>query len=148
MAADGFMPDDLRRGHFDRAVAHFNARRFWHAHEDWEEIWHEAVDPQKRWLQALIQYAAALFHFKRGFHASGFSRLLETATEKAAGYAGPTEGIDWDRLKADLAPWIEYGVLVAGGAAFPEAPAEIPVIAYEDGYEPAPLPLEIRDDRD
>ncbi len=140
-------PEEIR-GHFDRAVEHFNARRFWHAHEDWEEIWHEAEGPRRLWLQGLIQYAAALFHFKRGFHASGFSRLLETATEKVDGYAGPTNGIDWPRLRTDLQPWILYGQQVAGGAAFPEAPSPIPLIHHMAGYEPEPLPIEIRDDRD
>ena len=49
------MDRTLRKRLFDRGVAHFNARRFYEAHEDWEELWHEAEGDEKRWLQGLIQ---------------------------------------------------------------------------------------------
>lgn len=115
-------------GHFARGVAHFNAGEYWEAHEAWEALWLEAYDDHKRWLQGLIQYAAALFHFERGFFASGFQRLMHTATEKVAGYDGTTHGMDWPALQDALAPWIDYGRAVAAGAAFPEAPAPHPTI--------------------
>ena len=54
---------------FDRAVAHWNAHGFHAAHEDWETLWNDAEGGRRAWLQGLIQYAAALFHFDRGFYA-------------------------------------------------------------------------------
>lgn len=123
-------------GHFPQAVAHWNAQAFWEAHEAWEDLWNEAYDKHKRWLQGLIQYAAALFHVERGFFANGFLRLMATAGEKVAGYAGTTHGIDWPRLQQDLAPWIAYGRALADGTAdaeaFPEPPAPYPVIRWLD----------------
>ena len=136
-------PDEQEvAGYFDRAVAHWNAGRFWHAHEDWEDLWNDAQGARKVWLQGLIQYAAAFFHFQRGFHASGFKRLLAQATEKVRGYPGPFQHLDAARLEAELAPWIAYGRAVAAGAAFPEAPAPLPVLHFEPGYVPQPLPWE------
>ncbi|MDA1193953.1 MAG: DUF309 domain-containing protein [Planctomycetota bacterium] len=113
---------------FSNGVALFNARAFWEAHEAWEDLWLEAEGAHRLWLQGLIQYAAALFHFERGFFASGFQRLMQTATEKTAHYGGETYGINWPGLQAALAPWIEYGTRVAAGATFPVAPAPWPVI--------------------
>ncbi len=142
MTSDSGISEAAAAGRFDRAVAHWNAGRFWHAHEDWEDLWNEAYDDHKRWLQGLIQYAAAFFHFDRGFYASGFERLLVQATEKTQGYDGPVHHLDWRRMQRDLAPWIAYGRAVADGAAFPEAPAPIPVLRYAQGYDPQPLPWE------
>ena len=141
-------PNAHDAGRFDRAVVHWNARRFWHAHEDWEDLWNEAYDDHKRWLQGLIQYAAAFFHFERGFHASGFERLLTQATEKTRGYAGPLYHLDWVRLQRDLEPWLAYGREVAAGAAFPQAPAPLPVLRYAAGYVPTPLAWEPDEDED
>ncbi len=118
-------------GLFARGAAHWNAEEFWEAHEAWEDLWNQAYDEHKLWLQGLIQYAAALFHFQRGFFANGYWRLMQTATEKTADYAGPRHGLDWERLQAELAPWIAYGKAVEEEAAFPEAPAPYPVLHIE-----------------
>ena len=146
MSSESEDPSADDAGRFDRAVEHWNARRFWHAHEDWEDLWNEAYDDHKRWLQGLIQYAAAFFHFERGFYASGFQRLMATATEKTADYEGPRHHLDWERLRQDLEPWIAYGSAVAAGADFPDAPAALPVLRYEPGYVPAPLAWEPEED--
>jgi hypothetical protein len=137
------MDPETRKGHFDRAVAYFNAGRFYEAHEDWEILWLESEDEHRLWLQGLIQYAAALVHYSRGFHARGFSRLLEQATEKVTGYEGETEGLDWPRLERDLVPWIEHGKAVTAGADLvKDAPQALPKVPMVEGYEPTPLPLE------
>ena len=52
--------DPLDRGRFDRAVVLFNAGAFYDAHEDWEDLWHEAEGRERldlvagKPLQALI----------------------------------------------------------------------------------------------
>ena len=137
------MSAEERRGRFDRAVAYFNARRFFDAHEDWEEIWHECEGANRLWMQGLIQYAAAFVHLTRGFYANGFTRLMEQATEKVRSYDGDTERMRWDLFWDDVQPWIEHGKKVAAGADLTaDAPGDPPVIRYEDGFVPAPLPLE------
>ena len=137
------MDADTEKAHFDRAVAYFNDGRFYEAHEDWEELWHEAEGAHRLWLQGLIQYAAAFVHFARGFHASGFHRLMQQATEKVEDYDGNTQGLDWERLQADLAAWIEHGVAVGEGADLvKDAPGAPPTIQYVEGYVASPLPLD------
>jgi len=43
----------------------FNSGRFYEAHELWEEVWLETPNPDKKFLQGLIQVAAAFHHFSR-----------------------------------------------------------------------------------
>lgn len=142
--ADG-LPSPLERGLFDRAVALFNAGAFYDAHEDWETLWHEAVGAERLWLQGLIQFAAAFVHYSRGFHASGYARLMEQAAAKVAGYEGRTWGWDARHFAADLVPWIAHGRQVAAGHPLADGPGSPPQLQPLPGYEPDPLPIEEED---
>ena len=39
---------------------------YWHSHEAWEDLWRASKEPQRSFLQALIQIDAALIHTERG----------------------------------------------------------------------------------
>jgi hypothetical protein len=146
--ADGFLTADAVRGLFDRAVAHWNAGRYFESHEDWETLWHEAEGARKAWLQGLIQFAAAFHHFGRG-GASGFAKLVRSAAERAGGYAGDTSGIDFAALWAALRPWIAHGERVSAGADLRAgAPAAIPRIDHLPGVVPAPCPFDAEETDD
>jgi hypothetical protein len=141
------MDPDRARGLFDRAVALFNDRAFYEAHEDWETLWHEAEGAERLWLQGLIQWAAAFFHYERGYHASGFAKLLREGADKAIGYEGDAHGIRFDALVADMRPWLAHGEAVARGRDLRGKPPEdLPRIRYAEGVTPAPLPPEEPDD--
>ncbi|MDQ3280719.1 MAG: DUF309 domain-containing protein [Acidobacteriota bacterium] len=75
------------------AVALFNAHAFWKAHEAWERDWLVAADPHKRFLQGLIQLAAAYYHVTRGTYSGGV-RLFDAALEKLAGFPDEYGGVD------------------------------------------------------
>jgi predicted metal-dependent hydrolase len=123
------VPDDAPQALFDRAVASFNARDFYEAHEDWETLWHEAEGAERRWLQGLIQIAAAFFHFERGFFASGYAKLMAEGHAKIEGYAGPTHGMDFPALFDALRPWRAHGRRVADGLPLAQdAPLPLPRI--------------------
>jgi uncharacterized protein len=48
-------------------IALFNDRKFWHAHEEWEEAWRATADPQTRlFYKGIIQTTAALVHWQKG----------------------------------------------------------------------------------
>ena len=131
------------QGLFDRAVAYFNAQRFFDAHEDWETLWNDADGDRRQWLQGLIQFAAGFHHFAWTGKASGFAKLMRQAGEKSGGYSGDTSGIDFDALWTDLRPWIEHGTRVDKGAPLRPGPRPaLPVIRYLPGRVPQPLPLE------
>ena len=64
------------RSKFRRGVEQFNARQFFEAHETWEEIWLGSPEPEKTFLQGIIQIAAAFHHYTRG-NMRGTRILLE-----------------------------------------------------------------------
>ncbi|MBC8076145.1 MAG: DUF309 domain-containing protein [Chloroflexales bacterium] len=56
----------LQPSAFDEGVRLFNAGHFWHAHEQWEECWLVAAEPDASFYKGIIQAAAALVHWQRG----------------------------------------------------------------------------------
>ena len=137
----GFLTPARVRGHFDRAVAHWNAGDYFEAHEDWETIWHEAEGARREWLQGLIQFAAAFVHFGRD-NASGLVKLVRSASAKAGGYGGDTAGVDFEAFWRDLAPWRAHAERVANGSPLRDGAPPVPTIRYVDGVVPTPLPPE------
>lgn len=136
MGAVAPAPDDAL---FDRAVQLFNAREFHAAHEDWESLWNEAEGTRRAWLQGLIQYAAAFFHVERGYHASGFVKLMRSAGERVAGHDARAERIRFDLLAHDLVPWHAHAARVAAGLDLRASLPTLPTIRYRDGVLPNPL---------
>jgi predicted metal-dependent hydrolase len=116
--------DDL----FDRAVALFNARDFHAAHEEWETLWNDAEGPRRDWLQGLIQVAAAFFHVERGYHATGFVKLMRSAQAKLAAYDASGERMRFDLLEKDLLPWRRHADLVEQGRGLREGLPPLPTI--------------------
>jgi len=84
----------------------FNARDFFEAHEVWEDLWAASAQPDRRFYQALIQCAVALFHFGNG-NIRGAVRLYHSALN----YHKPTfpqhQGLDltafWGQMEACFA---------------------------------------------
>jgi len=62
-------------------VQQFNDGYFFEAHETWEDLWMQSPWPIRRFLQGLIQTAAALVHLVRHEY-PGTVRLLGHAIEK------------------------------------------------------------------
>ena len=54
-----FTEEDWRD--FNRGIELFNERKFWHAHEAWEQVWRRHREDSRLFIQGLIQMAA-------GFH--------------------------------------------------------------------------------
>ena len=81
-------------------VEHFNAGRFWHAHEDWEALWISLKGKENQELidgvQGIIQVAAMLLNHQR---------------KKARGVVSL-----WSKSSAKLKPVIDglFGLDIAG----------------------------------
>lgn len=91
---------ELREG-----LERFNRGRFWDAHEAWEEVWLRWPDPDRRFVQGLIQLAAAWHHVTRG-NDRGARRLFEAAVAKLRPFPPGFLGIDREecqRIAAMLA---------------------------------------------
>lgn len=78
---------------FREGIAHFNALRFWEAHESWEQLWLEADGELVDFYQGLIQLAAAYHHMRRGTF-SGAVRLFDASIRRLEGYSPRVLGLD------------------------------------------------------
>ncbi len=78
-------------------IDHFNAARFWHAHEDWEDLWKslKGMAPQFEVdaVQGIIQIAAMLYNHERQ-KARGVVSLWNKASTKLKPVLDGLFGID------------------------------------------------------
>ncbi|HKV41283.1 MAG TPA: DUF309 domain-containing protein [Blastocatellia bacterium] len=71
----------------------FNARRYYDAHEVWEEIWLRAEGQEKLFYQLLIQIAVALHHYERG-NSLGVRGTYRRAAAKFSSLPGTFMSVD------------------------------------------------------
>jgi uncharacterized protein len=98
MSAD----ERLREG-----VILFNRRSYFESHEIWEELWREAEEPEKRFLGALVQIAAALhLRFERG-GGRGTRNLLVQSLMILDDFRPRHRGLDLERLHGEVQSYAE-----------------------------------------
>jgi uncharacterized protein len=83
---------------FQRGIAHFNAGEFFEAHEVWEEIWLEEAEPEKTFLQGIIQIAAAFHHYCRE-NTDGTETLLAAGIVKLSRFPAEHRGLAIHELR-------------------------------------------------
>ena len=92
---------------FDRGVALFNAGKFFEAHEAWEELWLAESQPEKTFLQGLIQLAAAWHHHSRG-NSRGAKSLLAAGIAKLERFPGRHRGLVLAQVRVQAARWVGW----------------------------------------
>lgn len=80
----------------------FNRGEFYEAHEFWEDVWNEIDDPERTWVQGMIQIATGLHKLTRE-RPDVCRTLLEKALTKLADAPPALYGFDLTRLRADAA---------------------------------------------
>lgn len=82
------------------AIAHFNAGRYFGAHEAWETAWRlERGGPDEEFFKGLSQVGAGYTHYQRG-NAHGARALLERGLPRVEAYGPRYRGIDVAALDA------------------------------------------------
>lgn len=81
-------PARIREG-----VERFNRLEFWEAHDSWEKVWLEAPVDEARFIQGLIQIAAAYLLVQRGRPRAAV-RLFEAGLAKLSEFDESFGGID------------------------------------------------------
>jgi predicted metal-dependent hydrolase len=79
------MKFDWTEGALAEGLKHYRAGEFFAAHESWEGLWLAAQEPEKMFLQGLIQVTAAFHHLQRN-NSQGASRLFERALVRLERY--------------------------------------------------------------
>jgi uncharacterized protein len=101
-------------GELGEGLRCYRAQEFFAAHEHWESVWLASNEPEKAFLQGLIQVAAAFHHLQRG-NSRGTRSLLERARTRLGRCPGCIGGIDVGSLCRDIESWLQ--VLEAGGTS-------------------------------
>jgi predicted metal-dependent hydrolase len=117
------MTPELRRALMMKGRESFNRAEFFDAHEHWEEVWDEADDPDRRYIQGLIQIATGL-HKLDGEKFGPARTLLEKALAKLEDVPPDFDGFDVGSLKQEAQSILEK--LRAGP---PRRPAAWPKLA-------------------
>jgi predicted metal-dependent hydrolase len=108
---------------FRQGLEEFNTERFFEAHEAWEEVWLASAGTEKRFLQGIIQIAAAFHHYQRG-NRRGACSLLEAGLRRLHDLPADHGGIALDRLRLAAGEWVAAlrgdGDRDPGRTAFPK----------------------------
>ena len=129
-------------------IQFFNRRDFFEAHEVWEDLWHATAGPERRFIQALIQAAVALFHFGNG-NVRGAARLYHSSHDYMKPYfptfLGLNVGAFWEQMAKCCAALLIKPEPPAG--ARPEEPL-IPTIELDPSPAAWPDPEQFLPEED
>jgi len=95
------MTFDWTQGALAKGLRLYNAGEFFTAHEEWESVWLNSPEPQKTFLQGVIQVTAA-FHHRQRNNRLGTVRLLRAALRRLDRYPSDFGGISVTLLRDDV----------------------------------------------
>ena len=90
---------------YQKGLEAFNSAHFYEAHEHWEEVWLETSDPDKKFLQGLIQVAAAFHHHSRA-NLQGTRNLLRAGLLKLDCFPDAHAGLEIAALREAVREWL------------------------------------------
>jgi uncharacterized protein len=96
---------DWSTGELLEGMRCYREEKFFEAHERWEQVWLQSVDPEKTFVQALIQVAGSFHHFRRG-NSGGSRSMARKALQRLENYPETYGGVAVEHLRADLRAWI------------------------------------------
>jgi len=110
------MEFDWTEGALAEGLRRYHAGEFFAAHEAWEILWLGAQEPEKMFLQGLIQVTAAFHHLQRN-NPLGTARLLQAALGRLEHYPAHFGSISVALLRRDIRAWLT--AIEAGAPAPP-----------------------------
>jgi len=90
---------------YQKGLEAFNSAHFYDAHEHWEEVWLETPNPDKMFLQGLIQVAAAFHHYSRA-NLLGTRNLLQAGLGKLDCFPETHGGLEIEALREAVRGWL------------------------------------------
>jgi hypothetical protein len=114
------MPLEWEHGALAEGLRCYQDREFFRAHEHWESEWLRVAEPEKTFLQALIQIAAAFHHFERK-NRVGSASLLRASLRKLELYPAAFGGLNVEAIRQSVRAWLTAldGEEPAPGLPFP-----------------------------
>ena len=90
---------------YRKGLEAFNSAHFYDAHEHWEEVWLATPNPEKMFLQGLIQVAAAFHHHSRA-NLLGTRNLLQAGLVKLDRFPEVHGGLEIEALREAVRGWL------------------------------------------
>ncbi|KAA6459181.1 DUF309 domain-containing protein [Acidobacteria bacterium AB60] len=100
------MAMDWSDGALAEGLRCYRNEEFFEAHEHWEATWLACAEPEKTFLQALIQVSAAFHHLRRQNRIGAVS-LLSRALRKLEHYPEAYGGIEVAQLRGSIVAWLD-----------------------------------------
>jgi predicted metal-dependent hydrolase len=99
------MPLDWSCGALAEGLQCYGSGEFFLAHEHWEAVWLKCEEPEKTFLQALIQITAAFHHLQRK-NFIGAASLLGAALRRLDAFPATFGGIEVEDLRDNVRTWL------------------------------------------
>jgi uncharacterized protein len=99
-------------------IEHFNRGEFFAAHEVLEDVWRASTDPDRLFLQGLVQAAVALHHHSTG-NLTGARSVLRRSLRNLDGYPKVYLELRLEEFREGLR---ECGKALDDGGVFPSSP--------------------------
>jgi uncharacterized protein len=96
---------DWSSGALAEGLKCYRGGEFFEAHEHWELVWLKCAEPEKTFLQSLIQVSAAFHHLRRG-NQSGARSLLTRALGRLERYPDRFGGVGVAGLRESVGGWL------------------------------------------
>lgn len=96
---------DWESAELAEGLACYRNQEFFDAHEHWESVWLRLAEPEKTFLQALIQISAAFHHLHRN-NRIGTRSLLTRALRRLDAFPAEYGGVGVDALRQSLRAWL------------------------------------------
>ena len=106
MSDTGRVTLDWRSKALADGLACYSTAQFFEAHEHWESVWLTLQEPEKSFLQSLVQVSAAFHHFESG-NFTGAESLLRRALKRLSQCSAEFAGIHVAPLRAEIEDWLE-----------------------------------------
>jgi uncharacterized protein len=97
---------DWKSGSLANGLECFRVGQFFDAHEHWECVWLTLREPEKSFLQSLIQITAALHHLEAG-NRRGAASLLCRALKRLEHCPAVFGGIEVAQLRMEIKEWLQ-----------------------------------------
>lgn len=92
---------------FQRGIDQFNRQEFFESHESWEIVWLSAPEPDKTFLQGIIQVAAALHHYHHG-NLAGARSLLRRGLNKIERFPPDYRSLRLEEIRVACRRWQSF----------------------------------------
>lgn len=121
-------PFDWNTGGLAEGLRCYRSQQFFEAHEHWEAVWLTLAEPEKSFLQSLIQVSAAFHHLQSGNRRGAIS-LLSRALNRLDLCAAEFCSLRVAHLRDQVREWLS--VLQHGSLELPRVYPEFRTIDAE-----------------